>query len=143
MPAPIRIDLTLEEEETLKALRVASTVPQRTRDRAHMIRLNAQGWNVPELAEIFDCCEHTVRSTLKRWQSFGLGGLWDAPGRGRPRSWQEADLAYLEQLLEQDSRTYNSRQLSHKLASERQVNLSADRIRRLLKKNAGDGNGLV
>lgn len=142
MPAPLRIALTLEEEETLKALRVASTVPQRPRDRAHMIRLNAQGWNAPQLAEMFDCCEHTVRATLKRWKTDGLVGLWDAPGRGRPRSWQADDLAYLEQLLDNDSRTYNSRQLSHKLASERQVTLSADRIRRLLKKKGGGGNEL-
>jgi transposase len=47
-----------------------------------MIRLNAQGWNAPAIAEIFECCEHTVRATLKRWQDNGVNGLWDAYGRG-------------------------------------------------------------
>ena len=47
MPAPIRIVLTEEEDRTLLELRVAADVPQRTRDRAHMLRLNAQGWNTP------------------------------------------------------------------------------------------------
>jgi len=47
MPAPIRLILSEEEDSMLSELRVAQTVPQRTRDRAHMIRLNAQGWNVP------------------------------------------------------------------------------------------------
>ncbi|MDV2995511.1 MAG: hypothetical protein N4J56_005165 [Chroococcidiopsis sp. SAG 2025] len=55
-------------------------------------------------------------------------------GRGAKAKWQEADMAYLEQCLEQEARTYNSQQLAQKLEQERQVNLSADRIRRILKK---------
>ncbi len=75
MPAPIYIKLTLEEDRTLSELRIAQTVPQRTRDRAHALRLNAQGWTVPAIAEIFSCHEHTVRATIRRWQNQGLGGL--------------------------------------------------------------------
>lgn len=107
---------------------------QLTRERAHMVRLNAQGWNAPVIAEMFECCEHSVRATLRRWQQLGLGGLWDAPGRGDKLRWQAADLGYLEQCLEQEARTYNSQQLAQKLEQERQVKLSADRIRRLMKK---------
>ncbi len=69
MPAPLRIILSEDEDSMLSELRVAQTVPQRTRDRAHMIRLNAQGWNVPAIAEIYQCHEHTVRATLRRWQA--------------------------------------------------------------------------
>ncbi|HEY9663887.1 MAG TPA: helix-turn-helix domain-containing protein, partial [Allocoleopsis sp.] len=119
MPASVHIVLTAEEDRTLSELRVATTVPQRTRDRAHMLRLNAQGWTVPAIAEIFECQENTVRQALRRWQQEGLAGLWDAPGRGAKPKWQEADMVYLEQGLEQDPRTYNSRQLSEKLEQER------------------------
>ena len=56
----------------LSELRVAQTVAQRTRDRAHRIRLNTQGWNVPAIAEIYQCHEHTVRGTLRRRQAGGL-----------------------------------------------------------------------
>lgn len=112
MPASHHIALTDEEDRTLSELRVATTVPQRTRDRAHMLRLNAQGWTVPAIAEIFECHEHTVRATLRRWQDQGLGGLWEAPGRGAKRQWQEADLQTVEQWIEQDARTYNSHQLA-------------------------------
>jgi len=42
----VRVALTDLEDLTLLELREATTVPQRTRDRAHMIRLNVQGWNV-------------------------------------------------------------------------------------------------
>ncbi len=134
MPAPLRVVLTKDEDRTLSELRLATTVPQRTRDRAHMIRLNDQGWTAPAIAEIFECQDHTVRNTLRRWQLQGLGGLWDAPGRGAKPRWQEADLRYLETTLEQEPRTYNSVQLSRILEQEREVKLSPDRIRRLLKK---------
>ena len=140
MPSPLRITLTSEEGRTLSELRKASTVPYRVRDRAHMVCLNAQGWNTPELATMFECCEHTVRASLKRWQSDGLGGLWDAPGRGRKPSWKETDMAYLEECLDTDERTYNSAQLASKLQQERDVSLSADRVRRILKKRDGGGN---
>lgn len=143
MSAPIHIVLTAEEDRTLSELRVAPTVAQRTRDRAHMLRLNAQGWTVPAIAEIFECQENTVRRTLQRWQQNGIGGLWDAPGRGTKAKWQEADMAYLEQCLEQEPRTYNSHQLAQKLEQERQVELSADRIRRILEKRASSGSALV
>ncbi len=134
MPAPLRIVLTGEEDRTLRELRMAQTVPYRTRDRAHMLLLNAQGWNVPAIAQIFDCHEHTVRAALKRWQEKGLGGLWEASGRGAKPKWQPSDLTYLTTCLEQESRTYNSVQLAQKLKQDRSVELSSDRLRRLLKK---------
>jgi hypothetical protein len=91
MPAPTRIVLTESEDRTLSELRVATCVPQRTRDafggsrsdhRAHKLRLNAQGWNTPAIAEIFECHEHTVRATIRRRQAEGLGGLWESPLSG-------------------------------------------------------------
>lgn len=142
MPAPNHVILSPEEDRTLAELRVARTVPQRTCDRAHMIRLNAQGWRVPAIAELFECHEHTVRATLQRWGQNGLGGLWEAPGRGAKPKWEEADFQAVEQWIEQDARTYNSNQLAQKLAQERQVQLSPRRIRYLLQKRASDGNGL-
>jgi transposase len=65
-----------------------------------MLPLNAQGWTSPVIAEIFKCHEHTVRATIRRWQTDGLNGLWEAPGGGPKRKWQEADLQYLEHCLE-------------------------------------------
>lgn len=143
MPAPLRVILDEESDRTLAELRVAKTVPQHIKDRAHMVRLNAQGWNVPAIAEIFECQEQTVRLTLQRWEQGGLGGLWDTPGRGAKARWSEEDLRYLEQCLEQDQRTYTSAQLAQKLAQERGVTLSADQVRRIVKKRGIDGNALA
>ena len=140
MPAPLRILLTSEEDRTLSELREAQKLPQRIRDRAHMLRLNALGWNVPEIAEIFECHQHTVRATLRRWEERGLGGLGESPGRGAKPKWQEEDLKYLTDSRSSDQRTYNSQQLAEKLLKEREVDLSGDRIRRLLKKKIIAGN---
>ena len=142
MPAPIRIVLTSAQEITLSEMRKAENFPQRTRDRAHMVRMNAQGWNVPEIAKIFKCHEHTVRTTLRRWQEGGIVGLLEMKGRGAKTKWQSSDLEYLLDCLENDPRTYNSEQLAHKLKQERGVDLSGDRLRRILKKRVTNGNEL-
>lgn len=76
----------------------------------------------------------TVRETLKRWLSNGLGGLWDAPRPGAQRRWQLEDMEYLEACLREEPRTYNSSQLAQKLQEERGVELSPDYLRQVLKK---------
>jgi transposase len=130
----LRVFLTPEEERTLQELRRATTVPQRVKDRADVVRMNARGDYVETIAAYFNWHVETVRNTLKRWQSGGLGGLWEAPGRGKPRSWQEADMAYLEQVLRTDERTYTAAQLSEKLVQDRQIRLSPGHLREVLKK---------
>lgn len=46
----------------------------------------------------------------------------------------------IEQWIEQDPRTYNSSQLAQKLTLERQIKLSARRIRHLLQKRGFVGS---
>ncbi|MBW4490635.1 MAG: helix-turn-helix domain-containing protein [Trichocoleus desertorum ATA4-8-CV12] len=105
-----------------------------------MIRLNAQGWTVPAIANIFECHEQTVRATLSRWERNGLERLWEAPEQGAKRRWQEADLQAVEQWIEQAPRTYSSFQLAQKLAEERHFKLSPRRLRHVLQKRAFAGN---
>lgn len=134
MGVRLRVFLTRQQDRTLFELRTAQGIPQRTKDRAEALRLSAHGWYVEKIAAYLNWDAETVRQTIHRWQTKGMAGLWDAPGRGAKRRWQESDLAYLEQCLEQEPRTYNAQQLTKKLKSERQVQLSSDRIRRILKK---------
>jgi hypothetical protein len=51
MPAPLRITLSPTEAVTLEELSYANGVPRRTKQRAIALRMNAQGWNVPDIAE--------------------------------------------------------------------------------------------
>ncbi|AFY81179.1 IS630 family transposase [Oscillatoria acuminata] len=134
MGARLRVFLTPEEDRTLFELRMATTLPQRVKDRASIVRLNAHGWYVEKIASHFNWSVSRVRDTLHRWEKKGLGGLWDKAGRGSKAKWQDADIAYVEECLRQEPRTYNSKQLAKKLAAERQVYLSPDRLRRVLKK---------
>jgi len=83
---------------------------------------------------MFECHEHTVRATIKRWPSSGLSGLWEADGRGAKRRWSDEDMEYIETCLKDRTPTYNSLQLSRKLTQARAVNLSSDRLREILKK---------
>jgi transposase len=134
MGARLRIFLNTAEERTLFELRTATTVPQRVKDRAEVVRLSHQGLYVEKIAAFFKWNERTVRETLQRWQRQGLGGLWDAPRPGARQRWQAEDMEYLEACLRADPHTYNSQQLAQKLETERNVKLSADHLRQVLKK---------
>lgn len=134
MAARLRIFLTPEEDRTLFELRTATTVAVRIKDRAEVVRLNAHGWYVEKIAAHFNWHPQTVRDTIHRWRTQGLGGLWEADGRGGKPRWQAADMEYLEDCLRQEQRTYNSRQLAQKLRDERHVRLSPDHLRRVLQK---------
>jgi transposase len=134
MGTRLRVFLNPAEDRTLFELRRATTVPQRVKDRAEVVRLSHQGMYVEKIATFFNWNERTVRETLQRWQAKGLGGLWDAPRPGARRRWQEQDMEYLEGCLREEQHTYNSQQLAQKLATERTVKLSADHLRQVLKK---------
>lgn len=134
MGARVRVFLNQEEERTLWELRSSTTLTQRVKDRAEAVRLSHQGWYVEQIATHLHCQAKTVRKTLNTWKTKGLGGLWERSGRGRKRSWNSEDIEYLEHCLREDPRTYNSSQLAEKLRQERQVNLSPEYLRQLLKK---------
>jgi transposase len=134
MGARLRVFLNAAEDRTLFELRRASTVPQRVKDRGAVVRLSHQGMYVEKIAAFFNWNERTVRETLQRWQDKGLGGLWDAPRPGAQRRWQDQDMEYLEGCLREEQHTYNSQQLAQKLETERNVKLSADHLRQVLKK---------
>ncbi len=133
MPAPLRVKLNTEEDRTLRELSSANGVPIRVKQRALALRLNAQGWNVPRIAEYLDWAQKTVRETIERWQQGGLGGLWEKPGRGRKPTWLERDWQALQQWL-CEPRRLSARQLSERLAAERGIHLGPEQVRRILKK---------
>ena len=139
MGARLRIFLTREQDRTLLQLRTAE-VPQKVKDRAEIIRLNAHGWYVEKIAVHFNLTLQTVREVLHNWKSKGLEGLWELPGRGGKSKWQEEDIIFLEECLKKEPRTYNSLQLAQKLERDRSIKLSPDRLRRVLKKRGSIGS---
>jgi transposase len=117
MGARLRIFLTREQDRTLLQLRTGE-VPQKVKDRAEIIRLNAHGWYVEKIAAHFNLTLQTVREVLHNWKNKGLEGLWELPSRGGKSKWQEEDIIFLEECLKKEPRTYNSLQLTQKLERE-------------------------
>ena len=103
------------------------------------MRLNADGWNVPRIAEHLKQSPHTLRQTIRRWKREGLYGLWKARGRRGKRRWQERNLEVVEQWLDSERR-YTSRQLCRKLEQERGIKLGIRQLSRILKKRGGVGS---
>ena len=87
-----------------------------------------------KIAAHFNWTPQTVREVLHKWEKLGLEGLCPLPGRGGKPKWKEEDIVFLEECLKKEPRTYNSLQLAQKLENERQIKLSPDRLRRVLKK---------
>jgi transposase len=139
MGARLRVFLTREQDKTLLNLRTED-VPQKVKDRAEVIRLNAHGWYVEKIAAHFDWTPQIVREILHKWEKLRLEGLWELPGRGGKPKCKEEDIVFLEECLKKEPRTYNSLQLAQKLERDRSIKLSPDRLRRVLKKRGSFGN---
>lgn len=75
MPAPIRINLTDEKDQHLQDISLAEGIPRRTKLRAMAVRLNADGWTVPKIAQHL----HPFRSTPYAG-GFGAGGSQGVEG---------------------------------------------------------------
>ena len=140
MPAKLKVRLSESEMQKLMELNNDPKVPERTRRRAEVLRLSNKGWSVKEIADWIEWAPNTVREAIHRWIVKGWQGLWDAPRSGRKARWKETDIEYIENCCEVEPRTYNSKQLSALLKKERQIELSPERIRKILKKRARYGS---
>jgi transposase len=73
--------LSEDERKVLRGLRRRAV--GRVAERAQMVLLSARGFTVPQIAEIFEVGEDTVRTWLHRYQERGPDGLVDCPRPGR------------------------------------------------------------
>ena len=67
MAAPLRIQLTPEEDRLLLELSLAPRTHKKTRLWAMMIRLAAEGWTAPKIAQHFHKDRTTVYLVLRRF----------------------------------------------------------------------------
>ena len=111
-----------------------TNVPQKVKDRAEVIRLNAYGWYVEKIAAHFNWTPQTVREVLHKWQKLGMEGLWELAGRGGKPKWKEKDIEFLTECLKNEPRTYNSVQLAQKLEKERSIKRASRPIKTNTKK---------
>jgi Helix-turn-helix domain len=75
--------LTDEERQRLKEIH-KTDASWRTRMRAHAILLSDKGFELNQLATIFDADRDAVSQWLDWWAEHGFEGLSDDPRSGRP-----------------------------------------------------------
>ncbi len=73
--------LSEDKRKVLRGLRRRAV--GRVVERAQMVLLSTRGYTVPQIAEIFEVGEDTVRTWLLRYQERGPDGLVDCPRPGR------------------------------------------------------------
>ena len=61
------------------------------RRRGHALLLSDKKYSVPQLCDIFEVDYRTAIDWLNRWQSKGLAGLYDDPGRGRKQKLNDSE----------------------------------------------------
>ena len=67
----------------------------RERQRAHALLLNAKGYPLKQLADIFDLDRDTLSQWLVAFQERGAAALADAPKSGRPPKLDAAARAWI------------------------------------------------
>ena len=87
MGAPTkRLELTPEDLATLRLWEASGKTEQRLAVRARVVLAAAEGLSLKAIAEKTGLGYNSCLKWRKRFQAVGLGGLVDAPGRGRRES---------------------------------------------------------
>lgn len=73
------------------------------RERCHCLWLSSEGYQVKELAKVFQVTEICVYGWLKRWETGGMVGLRDKAGRGRKPILRAEDLPQIKQQVQENA----------------------------------------
>ena len=127
----LRVTLTPEQAEAVRALRRDGSLAPAERDRVEMVLLSAEGWSPPKVAGHLGYCAATVRTVLRGFPTTGIDGLRrKRPGPPRDLARRERVTAALDRLLGH-ARTWTAAQLAAALADDG-VDLSARQTRTYL-----------
>ncbi len=106
------------------------------RERCHCLWLSSEGYEVKELAKVFQVTEICVYSWLKRWETGGIVGLKDKPGRGRKTILQAADLPQIKRQVQENAQRLKIAR--EKLKEELGREFSQKTLKRFLKSLTAD-----
>lgn len=113
------------------------------RQRCHYVLLNAEGYEIQDIAKIYKKSRQTIGKWLARYEKDGLKGLKTAGGRGRPpiiRIDNETKVKQVEDLVASSSQ--NLKVALAKIEEKLGKKMSKDTLKRLLKKKDGFGSDL-
>jgi transposase len=102
------------------------------RQRAHFLILASQGSKVEELMNIFNVSYKTIYNWLNRWESEGIIGLYNKPGRGRKKIFNIEQEKNIKEWVEQEPRQL--KKVLQKIKEEWGIIVSGETIKRILKR---------
>lgn len=100
-------------------------------ERCRCLLLNAEGYQVKDLARIFEVSEISVYGWLKRWETSGIGGLQDKAGRGRKPILKNEDLPQIKKSVQENAQRLKVAR--EKLKAELGREFSTKTLKRFLK----------
>ena len=129
-----RIALSDEHRRELRARTRQAGITPSTRDRLEMVRLSDAGWSVPRIARHLGQHEQTVRAWIKAFLAGGFDALPNKPRGGKQSALTAAMLQSVRAEVAKGGRTWTAAQLADWIAEHHGVRLSADRLRRHLRR---------
>lgn len=94
-PKKAEIRLSAQEHADLQVLACSRSLPHSVVRRAQIILMSADGYSNTAIAEHFGLTLPSVGHWRKRYLSQGIAGLYDVARSGRPRSYDDANIATL------------------------------------------------
>ena len=125
--------LTTEEIITLNEMHKKHPL-HLSRRRAHAVLLSYQGMSVPAICSIYTVCRQTVSTWFSKWNEFGICGLVDSSGRGRPPLLNDKQKSDVVKRVEKSPRSLKS--VLSDLGEELGITVSIDTLK-LICKQAG------
>ena len=101
------------------------------RQRAHFLILACQGIELEKLITIFNVSYKTIYNWINRWESRGMTGLYNKPGRGRKRIFKPEQEAEIREWAKQEPRQL--KKTLQKIKSEWDIEVSTETIKRILR----------
>ena len=101
------------------------------RQRAHCVLLSFDGYPVSELMAIFRVTRKTIYSWLDDWESERLVGLYDRPGRGRKKTFNDDEQQQIRDWVKATPNNLNP--VLAKIKETWKVEVSKTTVKRILK----------
>lgn len=124
-------ELNTETKKLLLRISMESELPL-VRDRAKCILLSYHKFSLNELMSIFGVGRKTIYNWLTRWEDQQIKGLYNQQGRGRKSKLNQEQQEQVKAWVKSEPKSLKKVEL--KINKEWQINLSKERIKRIIKK---------
>lgn len=104
---------------------------EQVRQRAHCLILASEGVKVKELIKIFQVSYRTIYNWFERWESEGIIGIYNKPGRGCKAKFSAAQKEQIKEWTKQEPRQL--KQVAQKVKKEWNIETSTKTIKRVIK----------